>query len=94
MPATIDGYHSKLINKILFANSPHEVQTFIYAAIKGLNEHKVHNYIIKRFLDKTVENLKDFNQGDYDYNAQQWNNIKTSKIVINRIKASISKAVN
>lgn len=92
MPATINGYRCKLINKILFATSQDEVQRFIDAAIKGLKEHKVHDYIISRFLDKTVQNLEDFNP--CDYNAQQWANIQMSKIIFNRIKTSISKVVN
>lgn len=86
MPESIDDYRCKLINKLLFAEPQHEIQTCIYAAIKELKEHKVHNYIIKRFLDKTIQSLQDFNPGDYD--SQQWTNIKMSKIVLNRFKTS------
>ena len=89
MPATIDDYRRKLINSLLFAGPQHEIQTFIYTAIKELKEHKVHNYIIKRFVDKTIQNLEEFSP--FDYNAQQWANIKMSKIVLNRFKISIAQ---
>lgn len=86
MSQNIDDYRCKLINKLLFAEPLHEVQTLIYTAIKELKEHKVHNYIIKKFLDKTIQSLQDFNH--CDYNSQQWVNIKMSKIVLNRCKTT------
>ena len=88
MPATIDGYRCKLINKILFAASQDEVQRFIDAALRGLKEHKVHDHIINRFLDKTIASLEDFNA--FDCSSNQWANIHMSKIVFNRIKSSFS----
>ena len=88
MPATIDGYRCKLINKILFAASQDEVQRFIDAAFKGLKEHKVHDHIINRFLEKTMTSLEDFNV--FDCSSNQWSNIHMSKIVLNRIKLSFS----
>jgi len=87
MPLTTDEYSYKLINKFLFADSQHEIHTFIYSAIKELKEHKVQAYIIKRFLDATVEHLQEYKPTDYD--SQQWANIKMSIIFLNQFKSSI-----
>lgn len=92
MPATIDGYRCKLINKILFATSQEEVQRFIDAALKGLKDHNADDKIINGFLDKTIGSLEDFNV--YDCSANQWSNIHMSKIVFNRIKSSFSPVDN
>jgi hypothetical protein len=86
MPLTIDGYCCKLINKILFAGSQEDVQRSIDAAVKGLKDHKVNEYIIDRFVDRAIQSLNDFNP--FDNNAQQWSNIQMGKIVFNRIKSS------
>lgn len=91
MPATIDGYRCKLINKILFADSQEQVQRFIDAALKGLKENKLEDHSINRFLDKTIQSLEDFNP--FDYNARQWANIQMSKIVFNRLKSSAAVGV-
>ena len=91
MSENITDYRCKLLNKILFAESQNDVQILIDAAIEGLKQHKVDNYIFDRFLDKTIQNLEEFNPGDY--NAQQWANIHMSKIVFNRIRISITKMV-
>lgn len=89
MPVATDDYRCKLINNLLFVDSQQEVQTFIYMAIKELKEYKVHTYIIKRFLDKTVQSLQEYNP--CDYNSQQWANIKMSIILLNQFKTSISQ---
>ena len=87
--STIDDYRSKLINEILFTTSQDEIQSFIYAAVKGLKENKVHTYTIRRFVEKTLEKLNEFNPDDY--NSQQFANVKMSKIVLNKFKTSISR---
>jgi hypothetical protein len=92
MSIITDEYRCKLINKFLFADSSHEIQTFIYTAIKELKEHKVHPYIIKRFLYKTEQSLGEFKPTDY--NSQQWTNIKRSKVALNTFKTSISDVIN
>jgi hypothetical protein len=86
--STIDDYRSKLINEILFTTSQDEIQSFVYAAVKRLKENNVHTYIIRRFVDKTLEKLNEFNPDDY--NSQQFANVKTSKIVLNKFKTSLS----
>ena len=58
MARTLDEYRRKLIDKILFAASPEDASRFSNTAIRSLNEHKVHGYIIVRFIDKTLLNLK------------------------------------
>ena len=92
MPATIDACCCKLTNKLLFADSQDEIQTFIYTAVKELKEHKVHNYIIRRFLDKTIESLEDIKP--CDNHSQQYANIKMSKIALNHFKTSISQVLS
>src|SRR5450432_1414771 len=87
--STIDDYRSRLINEILFTTSQDEIQSFIYTAVKGLKENKVHNYIIRRFIDKTLEKLNEFSP--HDYNSQQFANVKMCKIVLNKFKTSISQ---
>ncbi|MEO6290157.1 MAG: hypothetical protein ABIO76_09565 [Ginsengibacter sp.] len=88
MPVTIDEYRCKLIDKFLFAGSQHEIQSFIYTAIKELKEHKMQPYIIKRFLDTTANTLQEFNS--CDCNSQQWANLKISITLLNQFKTSIS----
>ena len=87
--STIDECRSRLINQILFTTSQDEIQSFIYAAVKSLKENKVHTYIIRRFIDKTLEKLNEFNP--HDHNSQQFANVKLSKIVLNKFKTSISQ---
>lgn len=91
MPATIDDYRCKLINKILFATSQDEVQRFIDATVKGLKERNPDDHILDRFLDKTIGSLEEFNP--FDCSATQWSNIHMSKIFFNRIKTSVVKEV-
>ncbi len=84
MSLIIDEYPSKLIN----AESPQELQSFIYNAIKEMKEQKVQPYIIKRFLDTTVNTLQGYNT--YNYNSHQLANIKMSITLLNQFKTSIS----
>jgi hypothetical protein len=59
MARTLDEYRRKLIDKILLAASPEDAIRFSKTAIRSLNEHKVHGYIIVRFIDKTLLNLEE-----------------------------------
>jgi len=59
MARTLDEYRRKLIDKILLAASPEDALRFSETAIRSLNEHKVHGYIITRFIDKTLLNLEE-----------------------------------
>ena len=59
MARTLDEYRRKLIDKILLAASPEDAIRFSETAIRSLNEHKVHGYIIVRFIDKTLLNLEE-----------------------------------
>ena len=89
MSLAIDEYSYELINKFLFADSQHEVHTFIYSAIKELKQHKVQPYIIKRFLDTTAMHLQEYKPSDYD--SQQWANIKMGIVYLNQFKSSITE---
>ena len=77
MARTLDDYRRKLINKILLSTSPDEVRRFINTAIRSLIDHKVHGYIIVRFIDKTLYDLEEFNPINKE--EQQWNNIIMAK---------------
>ena len=59
MARTLDEYRHKLIDKILLAESPQDALRFSDTAIRSLNEHNVHSYIIVRFIDKTLLNLEE-----------------------------------
>jgi hypothetical protein len=59
MARTLDEYRRKLIDKILSAASSEDALRFSQTAIRSLNEHKVHGYIIVRFIDKTLLNLEE-----------------------------------
>jgi len=77
MARTLDDYRRKLINKILFSTSPEEVRRFSNTAIRSLIDHKVHGYIIVRFIDKTIVDLEQLNPINKE--EQQWNNITMAK---------------
>jgi hypothetical protein len=59
MARTLDEYRRKLIDKILSAASSEDALRFSQTAIRSLNEHKVHGYIIVRSIDKTLLNLEE-----------------------------------
>jgi hypothetical protein len=84
MSLTLNEYTAKLINKILFAGSQEEVKRFIDAAMKALEQNKVNGHLIARFIDKMAGELEQFNPMNKD--AQQWSNIRYSKIIFNRMK--------
>jgi len=77
MARTLDDYRRKLINKILFSTSPEEVRRFSNTAIRSLIDHKVHGYIIVRFIDKTIMDLEQLNPINKE--ERQWNNITMAK---------------
>ena len=89
MSLTTDEYSYNLRNKFLFVDSRDEIHTFIYTAIKELKEDKVQPYIIKRFLDTTIEHVRQYKPTEYD--SQQWANIKTSIVFLNQFKSSIAE---
>jgi len=76
MASTLDDYRRKLINKILLSASPEEVRRFGNTAIRSLIDHKVHGYIIVRFIDKMINDLRELNLLNKD--EQQWSNIATA----------------
>ncbi len=92
MTETIDDYYCKLINQLLFANSQHDVRSIIYVVIKQLKQQKEPPYVIKRFLDKTIQSLEEFNP--HDYNSRQWANVKAGKIELKNFKTAIPQMAN
>ena len=91
MAITLNEYIAKLINKILSATSQEEVERFINAAMKTLDQDKRNGYIIARFLDKIIVELYLFDPMNKD--AQQWSNITTARVLFNRIKSVNLRAV-
>ena len=91
MDLSLTDYRSKLIAKIMLSNSQAEVKRYIDAAVKSLEQHKLHGHIILRFIDKMIAELKLFNPMDQD--AQQWSNIHMARIVLKQVKRSQEPAL-
>ena len=91
MSLSLNEYKVKLINKILFATSQTEVEKFCDAAISTLKQNKVDEYMINRFVEKTIIELDQFSPMNKD--AQQWSNISMAKIIFNRYKHKDYKPV-
>lgn len=92
MSLTLNEYMAKLINKILFAGSQEEVKRLIDDAMKALEQNKVNGHLIVRFIDKMVGELEQFNPMNKD--AQQWSNIRLSKIIFNCMKQRLRISVH
>lgn len=80
------------MNKILFAGSQEEVKQFIDEAMKSLAQNKVNGHFAAHFADKMVCELEQFNPMNKD--AQQWSNIRLSKIIFNRIRHQLKASVH
>ena len=91
MDLSLTDYRSKLIAKIMLSNSQAEVKRYIDAAVKSLEQHKLHGHIILRFIDKMIAELELFNPMDKD--AQQWSNINMARIVFKQVKRSLEPAL-
>ena len=83
MATGLDEYRVMLVNSILLASSQEEVKRFIDTAIESMERDKVNKHIITRFIDKVINDLASFDPMKKE--AQQWNNIKVAKILLNRI---------
>jgi hypothetical protein len=92
MPLSLDDYRAKLINHILYAQSQEEVNSFIAAAMAALEQNKVKESIISRFVDKAIAELAAFNPMNND--AQHWSNIRIARILFNRIKYQLNAPLN
>lgn len=57
MARTLDDYRRKLIHKILLSSSAIDACRFTETAVRSLNEHRVHGYIIVRFIEKAIYDL-------------------------------------
>jgi hypothetical protein len=83
MALQLDEYRAKLINKILFASSRQLVKGFIDDTLNSMEQNKVNKHIIARFTGKVINDLSSFSPMKKE--AQQWDNIKVAKILLNRI---------
>ncbi len=91
MDLSLTDYRSKVIAKIIHANSQEEVKRYIDTAIKSLEQHKLHGHIISRFADKMLAELELFNPMEKD--AQEWSNINMARIVFKQINRSREPAL-
>ena len=92
MSLSLDEYRLKLINHILYAKSQEEAAIFIDAALKALEQNRVHTHIISGFVDKIIGELDEFSPMNKE--AQHWSNIKIARILFNRIKNKLNSPVN
>jgi hypothetical protein len=92
MTQQLDEYRAELINKILFASSQAQVKTFINEAMQAMEQSKVNKHIITRFATRVINDLAAFNPMKKE--AQQWDNIKVAKILLNRIWIELNTPTN
>ena len=78
-----DEYRIKLINKILFATSQEQVKGSIDEAIQAMEQNKVNKHLIARFTTRMINDLESFDPMNKE--AQQWANIKSAKVLLNRV---------
>lgn len=91
MSLSLDEYRTKLMNHILYAKTQQEVTGFIDAAIKALEQNRVHRHIIVRFVDKILSELDEFSP--MNKHAQHWSNIKIAMILFHRIRKDLNAMV-
>jgi hypothetical protein len=53
----LDDYRHKLVDKILAAESYEQIKLFLLTAVKSMKEHDVHEHLISRVIDKTLNQL-------------------------------------
>jgi len=83
MTGTINEYSAKLINEILPAASQEAVEKMIDESMNVLKQKKVNGQVLVNFVENMVAELEQFSPMNKD--AQQWSNIKLSKIIFHRI---------
>jgi hypothetical protein len=89
MNITLDDHRCTLVNEILMASSLEGVKNLIIVAMKSLEQNKVHEHAVARFIEKTVRNLEEFSP--VNYSMQQWTNIYYSKLEFEKIMDSIKE---
>jgi hypothetical protein len=83
MTSQLDEYRAELIDKILFSASQEQVKGIINKAMKSMDESKVNKHLIVGFISKVINDLASFDPMSKE--AQQWANIKSGRILLNRI---------
>jgi hypothetical protein len=92
MTLSLDEFRIALITEILPAGSQEEVKELIEAAIKLLKYNNVTNQSIAGFVEKSLTDLHQYSPLNEE--ARQWSNIKTARILFNRVSYSLRSAVN
>ena len=90
MSLSLTEYRAKLIAKIMGAYSQDDVKRFVNAAMKSLEKHQLNEHIVRRFIDKMLDELASFSPMDEE--AQQWSNINMARICFNQIKRKLDVA--
>ncbi len=87
MPIQLEEYRAELINKLLFAVSKEEVESIINEAMIAVKQKQPESDTVFQFIEKTIADLKLFDP--IKKQAQQWNNIKVARILLNRIRQNV-----
>ncbi len=87
MPIQLEEYRAELINKLLFAVSKEEVESIINEAMIAVKQKQAESDAVFQFIEKTIADLKLFDP--IKKQAQQWNNIKVARILLNRIRQNV-----
>lgn len=88
----LDEYRAALINKILSASSQQEVKYCIDEAINEMEKAGMDTGQVERFTRKTMFDLGSFDPLGKE--AQQWANIKSAKVLLNRVWTSLHTITN
>lgn len=92
MREALDKFKTQVIDDILLAPSQEEVQKTIIAAMETLQEGKVEEKMIHEFVDMISHQLNWFSPLNKD--AQQWSNITTARVMLNRWKQAPSGSLS
>ena len=86
-PLSPDAYRSRLMQRILLAQSEVEVRRSIDEAMLALETHRVHGHAILRFVEILISEFESFN--NTQINSQQRNNIVLSRALLERIRGRL-----
>jgi hypothetical protein len=83
-PLSPDAYRSKLLQRILLAQSEEEVRRSIDEAMQALQTHRVHGHAILRFVEIIISEFESFDSTHT--NSQQCNNIALSLALLESVR--------
>jgi hypothetical protein len=83
MPIVSNELSTKIIEKIMNANSQEDVKHLLDFTIDSFKENINATNSLNAFVHKTIDELDQLSP--MNKNAQQWSNIRFSKVILNRI---------